>query len=55
MRKMVNNVRTEGYFYNANKRKVDFTNSIIIMTSNLGRSNKKENVGFNKINQNKLK
>ena len=30
------NVFDEGYFYDANKRKIDFTNSIIIMTSNLG-------------------
>ena len=30
------NVFDEGYFYDASKKKVDFTNSIIIMTSNLG-------------------
>lgn len=30
------NVFDEGYFYDASKRKIDFTNSIIIMTSNLG-------------------
>lgn len=30
------NVFDEGYFYDANKRKIDFTNAIIIMTSNLG-------------------
>lgn len=30
------NVFDEGYFYDASKKKIDFTNSIIIMTSNLG-------------------
>ena len=50
------NVFDEGYFYNANKRKVDFTNSIIIMTSNLGFSEEmfhKNKLGFvdNKVNQ----
>lgn len=30
------NVFDEGYFYDSSKRKIDFTNSIIIMTSNLG-------------------
>ncbi len=30
------NVFDEGYFYDSNKRKIDFSNSIIIMTSNLG-------------------
>ena len=30
------NVFDEGYFYDASKRKIDFSNSIIIMTSNLG-------------------
>ena len=30
------NVFDEGYFYDSNKKKIEFTNSIIIMTSNLG-------------------
>lgn len=43
------NVFDEGYFYDANKRKIDFTNSIIIMTSNLGFSEEmfhKNKVGY---------
>lgn len=43
------NVFDEGYFFDANKRKIDFTNSIIIMTSNLGFSEQmfhKNSVGF---------
>ena len=43
------NVFDEGYFYDANKRKIDFTNSIIIMTSNLGFSEEifhKGKIGF---------
>jgi ATP-dependent Clp protease ATP-binding subunit ClpA/ATP-dependent Clp protease ATP-binding subunit ClpC len=43
------NVFDEGYFYDANKRKIDFTNSIIIMTSNLGFSEEafhKRSIGF---------
>ena len=43
------NVFDEGYFFDANKRKIDFTNSIIIMTSNLGFSEQifhKSKVGF---------
>jgi ATP-dependent Clp protease ATP-binding subunit ClpA len=47
------NVLDEGYLIDAKRRKIDFSNSIIIMTSNLGFSNKKENVGFNKIERNK--
>ena len=43
------NVFDEGYFYDASKRKIDFTNSIIIMTSNLGFSEEmfhKNKVGY---------
>ena len=43
------NVFDEGYFYDASKRKIDFTNSIIIMTSNLGFSEEifhKKKMGF---------
>lgn len=43
------NVFDEGYFYDASKRKIDFTNSIIIMTSNLGFSEEifhKNQIGF---------
>lgn len=47
------NILDEGYVIDSKKRKIDFSNSIIIMTSNLGFSNKKDNVGFNKVNQNK--
>lgn len=50
------NVFDEGYFYDANKKKIDFRNSIIIMTSNLGFSETmfhKDKIGFvdNKINK----
>ena len=47
------NVFDEGYLIDSKKRKIDFSNSIIIMTSNLGFNNKKDNVGFNKIEKNK--
>ncbi len=47
------NILDEGYLIDAKKRKIDFSNSIIIMTSNLGYCNKKDNVGFNKVDQNK--
>lgn len=47
------NVFDEGYLIDSKKRKIDFSNSIIIMTSNLGFNNKKDNVGFNKIDKNK--
>ena len=43
------NVFDEGYFYDASKRKIDFTNSIIIMTSNLGFSEEmfhKDKLGY---------
>ena len=43
------NVFDEGYFYDANKKKIDFTNSIIIMTSNLGFSEEmfhKSKIGY---------
>jgi ATP-dependent Clp protease ATP-binding subunit ClpA len=40
------NIFDEGYFYDSKKRKIDFTNSIIIMTSNLGSGNENKNVGF---------
>lgn len=54
------NVFDEGYFYDAQKRKVDFTNSIIIMTSNLGFSESmfhQDKVGFinNKVNTDDVK
>ena len=47
------NVFDEGYLIDSKKRRIDFSNSIIIMTSNLGFSNKKDNVGFNKVECNK--
>ena len=43
------NVFDEGYFIDANKRKIDFKNSLIILTSNLGFSNdtiNKKTLGF---------
>ena len=40
------NVFDEGYFYDSKKRKIDFTNSIIIMTSNIGSSYEEKNIGF---------
>ena len=40
------NIFDEGYFYDAKKRKVDFTNSIIIMTSNIGSDLSDKNIGF---------
>ena len=40
------NIFDEGYFYDSRKRKVDFTNSIIIMTSNLGSNIELKNMGF---------
>ena len=50
------NVFDEGYFYDSNKKKIDFRNSIIILTSNLGFSETmfhKDKIGFvdNKIKQ----
>lgn len=36
------NIFDEGYFYDTRKRKIDFTNSIIIMTSNVGSSSVKD-------------
>ena len=36
------NIFDEGYFYDTRKRKIDFTNSIIIMTSNIGSNTSKE-------------
>ena len=47
------NIFDEGYLIDSKKRKIDFSNSIIIMTSNLGFSNKKESLGFNKNEVNK--
>ena len=47
------NVFDEGYFMDASKRKIDFTNSIIIMTSNLGFSEElfhKDKIGY--VNEN---
>ena len=54
------NVFDEGYFFDANKRKIDFSNSIIIMTSNLGFSEQlfhKNKVGFleNKVDNQDVK
>ena len=43
------NVMDEGYLIDSKKRRIDFSNSIIIMTSNLGFSNKKKSVGFNSV------
>lgn len=40
------NVFDEGYFYDSKKRKVDFSNSIIVMTSNLGCSSENKRIGF---------
>lgn len=40
------NIFDEGYFYDSKKRKIDFTNSIIIMTSNLGSDLKDNSIGF---------
>jgi len=40
------NIFDEGYFYDSKKRKIDFTNSIIIMTSNLGSDVENKNIGF---------
>jgi len=45
------NIFDEGYFYDAKKRKIDFTNSIIIMTSNLGFSTEQNNMGFLPVSQ----
>ena len=47
------NILDEGYLIDSKKRKIDFSNSIIIMTSNLGFSNKDNNLGFNKTEKNK--
>lgn len=44
------NIFDEGYFYDSKKRKIDFTNSIIIMTSNIGSGVNKE-FGFLKNNK----
>ena len=41
------NIFDEGYLLDNKNRRIDFSNSIIIMTSNLGFSNNKTNVGFN--------
>ncbi len=40
------NVFDEGYFFDAKKRKIDFSNSIIVMTSNLGCGEDSDSVGF---------
>lgn len=40
------NIFDEGYFYDSKKRKIDFSNSIIVMTSNLGRRSETEKIGF---------
>ena len=41
------NVFDEGYIIDSKKRKIDFSNSIIIMTSNLGFNKIDNNLGFN--------
>ena len=40
------NIFDEGYFYDSKKRKVNFSNSIIVMTSNLGCSAENKKIGF---------
>ena len=47
------NIFDEGYLIDSKKRKIDFSNSIIIMTSNLGFSNNKKAIGFNNVEKNK--
>lgn len=47
------NIFDEGYLIDSNKRKVDFRNSIIVMTSNLGYSDNKESM--NPLNSTKKK
>ena len=46
------NVFDEGYFYDSKKRKIDFSNSIIIMTSNVGSNLEDRNIGFLSFNKN---
>ena len=51
------NVFDEGYFIDSNKRKIDFRNSLIILTSNLGFSNSlinKKSIGFLNEDVNKI-
>ena len=40
------NVFDEGCFYDSKKRKIDFTNAIIIMTSNIGFESNGKSIGF---------
>jgi len=47
------NIFDEGYVIDSKKRRIDFSNSIIIMTSNLGFNNINGSLGFNKIKMNK--
>lgn len=47
------NVFDEGYFFDAKKRKIDFSNSIIIMTSNLGCGNDNSSLGFLNVSKEK--
>ena len=47
------NVFDEGYLIDSKKRKIDFSNSIIIMTSNLGFNKIDSNLGFYKNESNK--
>ena len=47
------NVFDEGYLIDSRKRKIDFSNSIIVMTSNLGFNKIENNLGFNKNEANK--
>ena len=51
------NVFDEGYFIDSNKRKIDFRNSLIILTSNLGFTNdniNKKTLGFLSEDANKI-
>ena len=47
------NVFDEGYFYDAKKRKIDFKNCIIIMTTNVINSIESNSVGFVNVTKNK--
>ncbi len=46
------NVFDEGYLIDSKKRKIDFSNAIIIMTSNIGFNKNETDFGFNKIESN---
>lgn len=47
------NILDEGYLIDSKKRKIDFSNTIIVMTSNLGFSNKNKSVGFKQVESNR--